>query len=82
VDTVTIDWLGKTATYHYDEAGRVTGLDQFNGTGVSFGYDDANRLISLENRKSGGEAIATYGFVNKKVKLYQFPELKSVPPDL
>lgn len=62
-ETVSIDWLGRTATYHYDDANRVTGLDQFNNTKASFGYDDANRLTSLENRKDDLSPIAVYSFV-------------------
>ncbi|MBU3948143.1 MAG: hypothetical protein KJ826_07980 [Proteobacteria bacterium] len=62
METVTLDWLGQTATYTYDAAGRLANLDNFNGTVSTYGYDDANRLTSLENRKSGGAVIATYQF--------------------
>ncbi len=49
--TVKIDWLSQTATYYYDDAGRLTSLTNFNGTVTTYGYDNANRLTSLENKK-------------------------------
>lgn len=63
VKTVTIDWLAKTTTYDYDDAGRTSDLTQFNGTYTRYTYDNANRLTALENRLSNaGSAIATYSF--------------------
>lgn len=63
VKTVSIDWLGKTASYNYDDAGRMTDLTQFNGTYTRYTYDDANRLTALENRLSNaGSPIATYAY--------------------
>ena len=50
------------ATYYYDDAGRLAGLTNFNGTVTSYGYDAANRLTSLENRKSDTTVISTYEF--------------------
>jgi len=64
LETVSIDWLSRTATYSYDNAGRLTGLTQLNGTVVSYTYDGANRLTGLANRVStGGSIIASYSFV-------------------
>ncbi|RJQ17952.1 MAG: hypothetical protein C4560_07885, partial [Nitrospiraceae bacterium] len=40
LETVTIDWLSQTATYNYDDAGRLTGLTNFNGTVTTYGYDN------------------------------------------
>jgi RHS repeat-associated protein len=53
--TVTINWLSGTpvATYFYDNAGRITGISQFNGTIVTPGYDNANRMTSLNNYANG-----------------------------
>lgn len=62
LQTVRIEWLNLTATYAYDQAGRLTGLMNFNGTVTTYGYDDANRLLSVGNWASGGTAIATYQF--------------------
>lgn len=62
LQTVSIDWLSQTATYHYDDAGRMDLLDQFNGTVVTQAFDDANRMTSLVNRTSGDAAIATYQY--------------------
>jgi RHS repeat-associated protein len=63
VKTVTIDWLAKTTTYDYDDAGRMSDLTQFNGTYTRYSYDNANRLTALENRLSNaGSAIATYSY--------------------
>jgi RHS repeat-associated protein len=59
---VKLDWLNKTATYSYDNAGRLAGLVNFNGTITTYGYDNANRLTSLENRKEDSGIIASYSF--------------------
>jgi RHS repeat-associated protein len=63
LETVRIDWLGRTATYWYDNAGRLTNLTQFNATAVIYTYDNADRLTGLDNREAiGGNAIASYFF--------------------
>lgn len=62
METVRLDWLNQTATYHYDPAGRLDYLENFNGTIADYGYDNANRLTSLENRKSDSSVIASYSF--------------------
>jgi RHS repeat-associated protein len=60
--TVTILWLNQTATYAYDEAGRLVGHNNFNGTWGSYSYDNAGRLTDLENRKSDSGVISAYHF--------------------
>jgi RHS repeat-associated protein len=63
LESVTIEWLGRTAYYEYDDAGRLTGLTQFNGTAAAYTYDNANRLTDLENRTApSGTVIAAYHF--------------------
>jgi RHS repeat-associated protein len=63
LETVTIDWLGKSASYQHDDAGRMIGLTQFNGTTSQYAYDNANRLTDLANlTASGGQVIADYHF--------------------
>ncbi len=59
--TVT-NWLGQIATYTYDAAGRKTSLENFNGTLTTYSYDEADRLTGINNRKSGGDVIASYQF--------------------
>ncbi len=61
LQTVSIDWLSETATYFYDNAGRLTGISQFNGTIVTPGYDNANRLTSLNNY-AGSSVITGYTY--------------------
>ncbi len=57
------DWQDRTATYTYDQAGRLTGLTQFNGTVVEYSYDNANRLTSLSNlTQEGGTVISGYSY--------------------
>jgi len=54
--------LDKNGIYNYDAAsGRLMSLTQFNGTTVEYGYDDAYRLTSLENKNSSN-VIAGYAF--------------------
>ena len=64
IKTVTIDWLipTQTATYFYDDAGRLDYVQNFNGTITDYDYDNANRLIALNNNKSDASIIATYSF--------------------
>ncbi|MBI5056236.1 MAG: choice-of-anchor D domain-containing protein [Nitrospirae bacterium] len=62
LETVKIDWLNQTATYYYDDAGRLYFVMNFNGTVTIYGYDNANRLISLENKKSDATTLASYSF--------------------
>ncbi|MBI5633514.1 MAG: hypothetical protein HZA15_08570 [Nitrospirae bacterium] len=62
METVRLDWLNQTATYHYDAAGRLTSLTNFNGTVTTYGYDSANRLTSLDNKKTDNSIIASYSF--------------------
>src|SRR5208337_2215939 len=63
LSTVSIDWLSEIASYFYDNAGRLTGISQFNGTIVTPGYDNANRLTSLANYSNGGSTTITgYGY--------------------
>ncbi len=37
-------------------------MTNFNGTTTAYEYDDADRLTSLENRKSGNSVLSTYTF--------------------
>ena len=62
LDTVTIDWLGIVADYEYDTSGRLDSIDNFNGTFTNSIYDEANRLIGIENKKSDLSTISTYYF--------------------
>jgi len=51
-------------TYTCDAAGRMSGLTQFNDTYMQYTYDNANRLILLDNRLSQtGNAFATYAYI-------------------
>jgi len=60
--TVKIDWLNQTATYNYDDAGRLISLINFNGTVTNYGYDNANRLTAFDNKKSDATILASYSF--------------------
>lgn len=62
LDTIIIDWLGKTAEYNYDASGRLETLENFNGIQTSFEYDNADRLTGLQNTKSDLTPICTYHF--------------------
>lgn len=45
-------WMEQTATYAYDEGGRLVSLTNFNGTKTIYDYDDSNRLTSLSNNSA------------------------------
>ena len=61
---MTIDWLNPkpVATYNYDDAGRLDYVVNFNGTITDYGYDNANRLMTLDNKKSDMSILASYSF--------------------
>jgi len=80
LETVTIDWLtNQVATYHYDIAGRLDWVDNFNGSITDYDYDNANRLTGLINKKADGTIIASYQFPvldgngNRKQEVRQEP---------
>ena len=62
LETVTIDWLSKTATYHYDNSGLLDYVDNFNGTITDYTYDNANRFTDLVNKKADQTIISEYHF--------------------
>jgi RHS repeat-associated protein len=62
IKTVKNDWLNQTATYYYDYAGRLDYVVNFNGTITDYGYDNANRLTVLANKKSDTSIISSYSF--------------------
>jgi RHS repeat-associated protein len=68
IKTVSLDsnWLGMTAEYDYDTAGRLARVDNFNRTWTSFGYDNADRLTDIQNRKADLTAISTWHFILDK----------------
>jgi RHS repeat-associated protein len=47
---------------NYDPAGRLDYVTNFNGSITDYNYDNANRLTSMENRKSDSTILATYAF--------------------
>lgn len=62
------DWLGAaTTTYNYNTAGILQSISNANGTTTGFGYDPANRLTSLANKKANSSVIAEYGLVLDKM---------------
>ena len=46
----------------YDAAGRLPGFANFNGTQTTYGYDNANRLTAINNRKADSTTISNYTF--------------------
>ena len=56
------NWLNQTATYSYDDAGRLVSLTNFNGTVTTYTYDDADRLTGIDSRTSGNAVIAAFDY--------------------
>jgi RHS repeat-associated protein len=82
--TVKINWLNQTATYYYDDAGRLDYLVNFNGTITDYSYDNANRLAALDNKKSDNTTIlASYSFTldakGNRTNVVQNEPLTSTP---
>ena len=61
LETVT-NWFGQTATYNYDDAGRLSSLLNFNGTIITCEYDNASRMTALSNERSNKTVIASFSF--------------------
>jgi RHS repeat-associated protein len=51
-----------TSTYGYDAVGNLTSVSRPNGTDTTYGYDDLNRLVLVENRGPGGALISSYAY--------------------
>ncbi len=51
---------GKNTEYTYNNVGSITNIVNPNGTKVNYGYDNLNRLTSLENKKQNNTLISSY----------------------
>ena len=56
------NWLGQTATYYYDDAGRCTGYTHFNGTETYYSLDAANRLTDIDIMSDQSMWVAWYSY--------------------
>lgn len=56
------EWLGKTTTYSYDDAGNLSDILNPNNTEVVFAYDNADRLTGLSNTKFDSTVISSYSY--------------------
>ncbi len=61
IDSVSIDWLGKTADPVYDVAGRLDAIIRFNGTTTDYRYDQADRLTGIRHETAAG-LLVDYDF--------------------
>ena len=83
--TVT-DWLGRVATYSSDDAGRLVSLVRFNGAVVNYGYDNADRLATMQDLTSHG-VIASFvhtldGNGNRTATERTVPRIMTMDPSL
>jgi RHS repeat-associated protein len=60
-ETVSVTAEGVSANYDYDTGGNRTSTVYGNNTTVAYAYDDANRLLTLDN-KSGGSSFAKFDY--------------------
>lgn len=51
------DWNGRNVSFKYDPLGRRTALRFPNGASAHYGYDAANRLLSLTHQTSSGNIL-------------------------
>jgi YD repeat-containing protein len=59
----TVTRGGLSATFTYDAASRLTEVDYGNNTKVVRGYDDANRLTSIEHRGTSNQVLFSIQYV-------------------
>jgi RHS repeat-associated protein len=57
-----VDWAGRTTTYAWDSAGRLTGITRPNGVSRANQYDNANRLERIYERDSAGRLLVYFKY--------------------
>jgi RHS repeat-associated protein len=57
-----VDWAGRTTTYSWDSAGRLTGITRPNGVTRANQYDNANRLERIYERDSAGRLLVYFKY--------------------
>ncbi len=60
--TATTDPSGVHTTNTYDPAGRKTQQNLLNGVIVQYGYDNLNRLLTINQSKNGVTPLASYTY--------------------
>ncbi|MCP4377774.1 MAG: RHS repeat protein, partial [bacterium] len=60
--TSVTDAVGNETHYTFDEHGNKASTIYPNGTLTEYGYDNLNRLISVETRNISGTALASYNY--------------------
>jgi RHS repeat-associated protein len=58
----TITGNGKTTTFGYDAASRRTSAEWPNDSTASYGYDDANEVLTIAHKTSGDADIASFSY--------------------
>jgi YD repeat-containing protein len=64
--TAATDPTGVHTTYTYDPAGRRTQQNLPNGVIVQYGYDNLNRLLTINQSKNGTTPLASYTYTLDK----------------
>lgn len=64
--TVT-DWLSKQTVYTYDNAANLIKAEFPNNTWTDYGYDTADRLTSVVNKKAGPTTISSFTYTLDKI---------------
>ena len=60
---IVIDWSGRVWDYTVDGAGRITDVNNPNGTKEALSYDQAGRLSSLLYKDSSDANFITYSYI-------------------
>lgn len=63
----TLDFQSSAAHYEYDNAGRLTKKTLPNNVYTDYTYDNANRLLSLINKKSDNSTISSFIYTHDNV---------------
>jgi RHS repeat-associated protein len=61
MSTVT-DWLSLQTAYTYNDAGMLTKAQLPNGVWTDYGYDNADRLTSAVNKKTGPVTLSSFTY--------------------
>ena len=62
VTSITYPGATTSVQFHYDYRGRRDWVQDQNGNKTTYGYDDADRLISVTDAQSPTPGVTTYGY--------------------
>lgn len=81
--TSVTDWLGHTTTFEHDPNGNITAQDNANGTSTNYGFDEADRVMTIGHARDADPTAPFATFDYERDDLHQVTSVDStgVPAD-